>query len=280
MPDAEAPLNGEEIVEGYIWLRYCLGRDAASTAAEVNKKFGHGEEIVTPESVAAWTTRFSALRDERPQTPDRMLVRLAAAHGVLRGQLALAEVRFRDDPPAKQRIGARMALQAACDFVEAFVDAPDGQLTAPLRALMTALVDLDRSDVHPMLIPAQAPNRPPLSYRQSQLIRKAVAAMAAAMAEGNKREEAGRMVADELHKRGYRLTKEGKPIDGDTVVNWRAEAKRGPGGSYDLAAKYLAKHWPHTQKEGPKPPKGSWKRELAFLDEFGQDLGLRKKPRS
>src|SRR3712207_8313833 len=50
--------------------------------------------------------------------------------------------RFRVEDPAEQRAGAARALQAACEFVEGFADAPDGSLTAPLRALTAALADL------------------------------------------------------------------------------------------------------------------------------------------
>jgi hypothetical protein len=271
--------EGDEIIEACIWRLHSAGRDAASIAAAVNQNFGQGRTIVTAELVSARIARFSALRKAQPQTSSLAVARLVAGCTMLRGQLALALPEFRDDDPRQQRMGAVSALQAVCDFVEGFADAPDGPLTRPLRGLMAALADLDTPAVHPMLAPAQTvTHRPRMPHGRSRMICCAVGAMEAAMAEGIKRTDAGRMVAQELHKRGYRLTEGGKPIEGSTVMQWRAEAMRGPGGAHDLAAEYLSTNGPRIRREACELPKGSWKRELAFLDEFGLDIGLRKNP--
>lgn len=238
-PGVAAGVRREEVIKGTIWRCHLAGHAPEAIAAEIMRKWGDRGVSCDAASVAAWIARQSARRGPAAPTRLQRLSQLESGLEILRGELATALANFESDTHDHGRVGAFIALLAACEFIEGFADVAKGTLSKPLRALAMALHELEEGIVHPMLEKTVVRHRPKAGQATDSLVTFAALALEAAVQDKTPLNTAARQVATALHARGYRQPN-GKPITAATVKNWRARASEGPGGAYDGAARRLA----------------------------------------
>lgn len=268
----------ESVVRAWAWRMESAGEPADKIADEINERFGKGRQITDASRIAECLAGERAFRDSPVTTPQDATIRLIDMVELLRGELTIARTNFNTRPDDHGRGGALIALTAVCEFVERFEDMRRDRLSDPLRALMVALVELDKPVIHPMLTPAKKNSRPPASQGWETLAGLSAAAMEGAMREGMNLKQASHAVSKELHRRGYRQSA-GKPITPTTVAAWRARAAEGPGGAFD---------GPHARLQtvrrahatGMQIQPGAWKRILDGLGGWDRVAGIRKMPPS
>jgi hypothetical protein len=260
-----------DIAHGMIWLLYRIGRSADIISQIVNNSFPDHDPTFTPDLIRDWTKNFADFRDSFPTTRDIGIEEIMAGLHIFVRQLDISRASFLvSDKPEEQRGAVLVALNAVCEFIEGFVDTPSGSRTAPLRALMVALLDLGKSTTHPMLTPANIDRRPNRPYGANWLIAKAIEMMQIAMDQGKPRLKAAADVAKVLHERGYRLPGD-NPIKPTTITNWRSSAEGNPRKGFEHIAKIL-------QNSRSQATGNTWDNCLEFLDRFEPDFRLKIHP--
>lgn len=126
------------------------------------------------------------------------------------------------------RIGAIAAINATAEFVQSIEQFHRDGLADPLIAISNALADQDDgAKQHPMLTPIKASGgRPDITEKQA-LRAGAAATMELARQAGMGLEEAARMVAVHLQKRGVDVSGVRQDLTWDTVKQWRDQMRSG-----------------------------------------------------
>ena len=126
------------------------------------------------------------------------------------------------------RLGAFTALWAVIDFLQAFDDFHSAGLERPLVSLATALLDVDKGTVHPMLRPKRGRKRgqSPSTIEMTRFRVMAAVAMTLFMKNGSPKNLAAQRVARALDNAGFKRAG-GRPITAQTVAGWRDRVSGG-----------------------------------------------------
>jgi hypothetical protein len=143
---------------------------------------------------------------------------------------ALADAKHTYDNSPDGRKAALMALAGVCEFIETVDVFRERHLVNPLVVLGTALADLDKGAVAPMLQPRFLGHRTPETSGRRYVKTYAAATMQILMDIGFPLRESAECVAGLLRYHGFSLPgrQRQREVRWFTVAGWREELKRAP----------------------------------------------------
>jgi hypothetical protein len=168
-------------------------------------------------------------------------------------RIALDEADKIDLVMQKELRGSKSATLKALHAVLNYLDAINID-SVVLARLRKALIDVASGHSHPLADLLEPSSSRPEDTRWRKAIQAgSVVAMDLIVASGQKDAEASKKIGNFLHKRGFRMSKEGKPVSDGTVLDWRRKLTKQPlDVEFAEEFKYFVdEYWPDDKRAMP-----------------------------